>query len=96
MTVRIPIRKWEKVVDPVYTTYQRNPWDEPQRIRQHYAENERYSLEVVINGEILSTEVRVPAYLEYKDQAGFREHIINSMSRQIGAVIADEVRRTIA
>jgi hypothetical protein len=87
--VRIPIRKWEKVtIDP----YGRDPG-----LHRNYFTDDHYRLEVLINGEVLSCEVRVPAYMAEKREAqeALREHIVNSLAHQIGAVIADEVRRSI-
>ncbi|MDN8037422.1 hypothetical protein [Burkholderia vietnamiensis] len=95
-TVRIPIRKWEKVVDPLYTFYSDFPGGPSYPVRQRWAENERYRLEVMINGEILGCDVSVPGYLQRKDEEGFRRHIIASLSNQIAGVVADEIRRTIA
>jgi hypothetical protein len=50
----------------------------------------------MINGTILDANVRVPAYLGERDPEGLRQHIVNSLAHQISAVIADEVRRSIA
>lgn len=99
MSIRIPIRKWEKVeTDRWGMPKYRNPgyvsYTKPDRF-EDFTTEEQYNLEVMINGEILSSTVRVPKYLGAKDQAGLREYIVASLSRQIGAVIADEVRRTI-
>ncbi|MGC3025881.1 hypothetical protein ACPUER_12125 [Burkholderia sp. DN3021] len=94
--VRIPIRKWEKVQRPVYTTHCDFPGGPSYPVRQRWAENETYRLEVMINGEILGCDVSVPTYLECKDQEAFRRHVIASLSHQIAAVVSDEIRRTIA
>lgn len=96
--VRIPIRKWEKKkVETVSHTYSRGfyPNDAPLRVRQPWAEDEEYCLEVAINGGILGVNVRIPAYLADKDPESFRRHIVNSLAHQIGSVVADEIRRTI-
>lgn len=93
--IRIPIRKWEKVRAPVYTAYRDHPWSEARAVRQPWAENDRYRLEVVINGHVLGCDVSVPSYMAEKDPEALRRHVIESLSRQIAAVVADEVRRTI-
>lgn len=89
--VRIPIRKWEKVTrDPL--GYRRDRYaDEFASFRCE----DHYRLEVLINGEILGVDARVPAFLQHKDAEAFRKHIIASLSSQIAAVVADEIRRTI-
>jgi hypothetical protein len=95
MSVRIPIRKWEKVREPVFLTYVDYPGASPKTVRQPWAEDEKYRLEVMINGEILSCDIKVPALAEYDRDPRFREAVIAQMSRKIGAIIADEVRRSI-
>lgn len=94
--VRIPIRKWEKVRRQVFTANSDYPGGPAYQVRQRWAEDETYRLEVMINGQVLGCDVTVPAYLEHKDEEGFRRHIVASLSSQIAAVVSDEIRRSIA
>jgi hypothetical protein len=89
--MRIPIRKWEKVtLDPYRPWDTRRPGD-----KFNWRDEDQYRLEVLINGEVLGCDVAVPAYLSERDPMGLREHVIKSMSRQIAAVVADEIQRSI-
>lgn len=90
MTIRIPIRKWEKV-----TT---NRWGFPTQATgrfEAYDLDDRYCLQVVINGEILECNVTYPKYLGDKDPEGLRRHVVESLSRQIAGIVGDEIRRTL-
>lgn len=97
MSIRIPIRRWEKVeVDRWgFQKVVNDPYRRRISAIDDFSTDEQYNLEVMINGEVLSSVVRVPKYLGAKDPGQFREYIVASLSRQIGAVIADEVRRSI-
>lgn len=92
--VRIPIRRWEKVKRDPFPSSRYND-----RYAQEYRDfncEDLYRLEVVFNGEVLSCNVAIPSYLGDKDPEALRKHIVESMSRQIASVVADEIRRSIA
>lgn len=90
--VRIPIRKWEKVA----TKWNGAPVTASDELWDPYSIDDTYRLEVVINGYTLGCDVRVPREMSGPvDNSKLREYIVASLSRQIGAVIADEVQRSI-
>ncbi|MEX3935063.1 hypothetical protein AB4Y32_25275 [Paraburkholderia phymatum] len=90
--VRIPIRKWEKVDKAAF-----HPGSPSSSDYYHGAVDEVYKLEVLINGEILACDVKVPAFAHHSREGRerFRQYVIKSLSHRIGAVIADEIQKSI-
>jgi len=89
--VRIPIRRWEKVA----TKWNGRPATAQDELLNPYSIDETYKLEVMINGEILACDVRVPRLLGERDREGFRKHVIHQLASRISHVIADEIQRSI-